>query len=87
MGAAMAIVYVVGVLGSLMIQRQRAGLTQMGRIPMGTLFMSLPWLLTSVSKMVGWPIVLGVWIAQGRPESPWESTHSGSGTLQVRRVR
>jgi hypothetical protein len=82
----LAIVYLAGVLGSVVVQRRRAGLTQMGRLPMDTVFLSLPWFMASVAKMLMWPIVLGVWFAQGRPASPWESTESSSGTLRVQRA-
>lgn len=30
----------------------------------------IPWFAKSVVKAVGWPVVLGVWIGDGRPSSP-----------------
>lgn len=30
----------------------------------------IPWLVKAIVKAVGWPAVLGIWLANGRPPSP-----------------
>jgi hypothetical protein len=79
--------YFAGWLGSVVVQRQRAGLSQRGRISLETALTSLPWFATSCAKMVAWPVVLGVWLYQDKPESPWHAvTSANGGSLRVQRV-
>jgi hypothetical protein len=87
MGAAISLIYVAGVLGTIVVQRQRAELTQSGRLSGETILTSLPWFVTSVAKLVSWPVVLVVWYAQGKPPSPWEAVARKGGGLSVRRVQ
>lgn len=30
----------------------------------------IPWLIKTLAKTIGWPIVFGLWIRDGRPPSP-----------------
>jgi len=85
MATAIAIMYLVGILASVAVGRSRAGLSQRGRLSMGTIFGSLPWFLTQMASMFVWPIFLCVWLARGRPASPWKSTTTGDGSIRVRR--
>lgn len=81
----LAIVYIGGWLGTVMVDRYRVGVTQFGRVPLATMLTSLPWFVTTLGKMLVWPIVLVVWLVGGRPASPWEATTSSNGVLTVRR--
>jgi len=85
MGTAVAIVYLVGCLAAAGVGRYRSGLSQRGRLPAGTVLTSLPWFLSQVGSMLAWPVVLGVWIARGRPDSPWKATTNPDGHLRIRR--
>lgn len=66
-----ALVYLGGMIISIPVQRHRAEVPQIGRLGMATMFSST-WFMVSIAKAFVWPIVLAVWLAQGRPESPWQ---------------
>ncbi|WP_410597364.1 hypothetical protein [Amycolatopsis sp. lyj-23] len=85
MGTAFALSYLVGMFASVIVGRSRAGISQRGRLSLFTIFGSLPWFLTQMASMVVWPAFLGVWLARGRPESPWQALTTGGGSLLVRR--
>jgi hypothetical protein len=85
-GAAIGLIYFGGLIGSVVVQRQRAGLSQRGRISLETALTSLRWFAASCGKMLAWPAVLGVWLYQGKPQSPWRSVSTSDGSLRVRRV-
>jgi hypothetical protein len=87
MGAVIALIYLVGWFGSVMVGRSRAGLTQRGRLSLATIFGSFEWFMHQIASMLFWPIFLAVWLIRGRPESPWESEVSPRGTLRVVRSR
>ena len=85
MGLAIAIVYIVGWLATAAVGRSRANISQWGRLSAATIFGSLPWFGTQMATMFAWPVVLCVWLARGRPPSPWKSTTTRNGTIVIRR--
>ncbi|MEU4252936.1 hypothetical protein AB0F15_36600 [Amycolatopsis sp. NPDC026612] len=85
MGTAFALGYLVGMLATVGVGRSRAGISQRGRLSLFTIFGSLPWFLTQMASMFAWPAVLGVWLARGRPGSPWQAVTTGGGGVLVRR--
>ena len=86
MELAIGILYLIGVLGALIVGRSRAGLTQLGRLSAATVILSLPWFLSQMASLLFWPVFLVVWLARGRPETPWEAVSSRrGGAIQVRR--
>jgi hypothetical protein len=86
MGLVLGTIYVIGLLAVVVVSRARVGLTQLGRMSGATVLGSLPWFVTQIAAMLFWPIFLGVWLARGRPETPWEVvTAPRSGSLRVRR--
>lgn len=87
MGLVLGLIYFVGLFGSLVVGRSRAGLTQLGRLNLATIFTSLEWFVHQLASLFLWPIFLVVWLARGRPESPWRSETTARGTLRVVRVR
>lgn len=86
MAILLALVYLGGWLGTVVVDRYRIGLTQRGTVSLETAVTSLPWAVTTIGKMLVWPLVLVVWLARGRPASPWKVSHTRSGGLRVRRV-
>jgi hypothetical protein len=87
MGAVIGLIYVVGWLGSVMVGRSRAGLTQVGRLSLATMFSSFGWFMHQIASMLLWPVFLAVWLIRGRPDSPWHSEITPQGTLRVVRSR
>lgn len=85
MGATFGITYFIGMLVSAGVGRSRAGISQRGRLSLLTILMSLPWFLLQMATMFVWPIVLGVWLARGKPKSPWRAMNTGDGTVIIRR--
>lgn len=87
MGTALAIAYLIGMIATAGVARARIGISQIGRLSMVTILGSLPWFLSQLASMFVWPVLLCVWFARGRPESPWKAVTTGDGTLLVRRRR
>lgn len=87
MGAVIALIYLIGWFGSVMVGRSRAGLTQRGRLSLTTMVTSFEWTAHQIGSMLFWPVFLAVWLIRGRPESPWQCEISPSGTLRVLRAR
>jgi hypothetical protein len=86
MGITVGIIYFIGVFGAVVVGRSRAGLTQLGRLSAATVVLSLPWFLSQMASLLLWPVFLVVWLARGRPETPWEAVSSRrGGAIQVRR--
>jgi hypothetical protein len=85
MAAAIAIIYIVGCIAAGVVSRSRVGLGQRGRLSAGTIIGSLPWFLTQMASVIAWPVFLCVWLARGRPASPWKSIFTGDGSIRVRR--
>jgi len=85
MALAFALIYVCGMVGMVVVDRYRVGLTQSGRLSLATVLTSLPWTLVTLAKIFLWPAVLILWLVQGRPESRWQATTTRNGTLTVRR--
>ena len=85
MGIAITIAYLVGCIAAAGVGRSRANISQGGRLSAATIFGSLPWFGTQMATMAVWPIFLCVWLARGRPPSPWKSTRTRNGTIVVRR--
>jgi hypothetical protein len=50
-----------------------------------TIITSMPWFLTQMAMVAFWPIFLCVWLARGRPASPWKSVTTADGSVRVRR--
>ena len=84
MATAVAIIYLVGIIASVVVGRSRAGLSQWA-LSIDTVFGSLPWFLTQMVSMLAWPVFLCVWLARGRPRSPWKAITTGDGSIRVRR--
>jgi hypothetical protein len=70
-----AVVYIIGFIAAAGVGRSRAGISQRGRLSADLVFGNLPWSLVQMASMVTWPVFLCVWLARGRPKSPWESRH------------
>ena len=85
MGAAIAIIYLAGFIAAGVVSRSRVGMSQRGRLSAGTIIGSLPWFLMQMASMIAWPGFLCVWLARGRPASPWKSIATGDGSIRVRR--
>jgi hypothetical protein len=85
LGLTIGITYLIGVVGAVVVGRARAGLSQIGRLSAATMALSLPWVLSQMASLVLWPVFLVVWLARGRPETPWESVETRRGVIQVRR--
>lgn len=85
MAAVLAILYLVGVLVAAGVSRSRVGISQRGRLSVGTIVTSMPWFLTQMAMVAFWPIFLCVWLARGRPASPWKSVATTDGSIRVRR--
>jgi hypothetical protein len=85
MGLALALGYLAGMLVSAGVGRSRVGVSQRGRLSLFTILGSLPWFLTQMVSMFAWPAFLCVWLARGRPESPWRAMTTGDGTVLIRR--
>jgi hypothetical protein len=85
MATAIAVVYLVGWISAAGVARSRAGLGQRGRLTPGLILGSLPWFLMQMATMIAWPAFLVVWLARGRPESPWKSITTADGSIRVRR--
>jgi hypothetical protein len=85
MALVLVLIYICGMLGMVVADRYRVGLTQRGRLSLATVLTSLPWALTTLGKIFAWPAVLALWLVQGRPRSPWQATTTRNGTLTVRR--
>ena len=66
----LAITFWVGVIVSNGVYRSRSGLGfWSGRLRiLGPTGVGMEWLVVTMGKMLAWPIVLGVWLATGRPE-------------------
>jgi len=87
MGTVIGLLYIVGTIVTVGVQRHRAGVSQRGTLGVGLILTSLPWFIVSMAKMFVWPLVLAAWLAQARPPSPWACVASRSGgSLRVRRV-
>lgn len=62
------IVWLVGVAGSAMVMRYRAGIGH-GRLRVfGPNGFGPAWIATSIALSLAWPITLAVWLYKGRPE-------------------
>ena len=85
MALTLVLIYICGMLGMVVADRYRVGLTQRGRLSLATVLTSLPWALRTLGKIFVWPAVLALWLVQGRPESPWQAITTRNGTLTVRR--
>lgn len=92
MGALLFLTYIVGEGVSMWVFMSRAGLgfLVVWGVPVGyrlRLFATnVQWLTTSFGKALVWPLVLTVWLVQGRPESPWTVVGKRHNVPVVRRV-
>ncbi len=85
MGTALSLLYLVGFLAAIAVGRSRAGLTQSGRVSLGTMVTSPEWFAHQMASMFLWPAFVVTWLARGRPASPWQTSTSSRGQLRVRR--
>lgn len=85
MVTAFAFGYLIGMLVSVGVGRSRAGISQRGRLSLFTIFGSLPWFMTQMASMLAWPAFLCLWLARGRPDSPWRAVTTVDGSVLVRR--
>ena len=61
--------YLIGGIVAGIVLRVRAGVGVMCRLKiLGPDGFGLGWTVHSAVKMMGWPVVLGMWLANGRPE-------------------
>jgi hypothetical protein len=72
MGLIIGLIWFLGLIVTVGVQRVRIGMTLMGTLSARTVFGSLPWFLICLVSAMFWPIALIIWIAQGRKETPWE---------------
>lgn len=85
MGLALTAIYLIGMLTSVGVGRSRAGISQGGKLSMLTVLGSMPWFLNQMASLVFWPAFLGVWLARGRPKTPWRAITTGNGTVLIQR--
>jgi hypothetical protein len=76
MGLVIGLIWIIGLIVTICVQRVRIGMTLMGTLSARTVFGSLPWFLICTVSAMFWPVALIVWIAQGRKETPWELVSS-----------
>jgi hypothetical protein len=65
------LVYVVGVLASIFVYMNRAGMDWFHGAPLSQIFSSPEWFVVMMGKAMTWPAVLLLWTVLGRPPSPW----------------
>lgn len=89
-GTFIVLTWIVGICVSKWVSMHRAGLgfLVMWGIPSGYRFryfaMNLQWHTVSYGKALVWPVVLALWLARGRPESPWTVVGNKHGVPLVR---
>lgn len=71
-----ALVYLVGLVISIYVYRVRAGLGIFSKLRTGSGGVGVGWLMLNVTKAVLWPLILGVWLARGRPAPGTHFTRS-----------
>jgi hypothetical protein len=86
MAASLSILYLLGFIGTVGVTRRRAGLSQIGTLSVSDIALSFRWFVTTLGKMIVWPIVLVVWLVQSKPASPWRAVTDARGRLRVVRV-
>ena len=89
-GTFMIVTWFVSYCISILVFMYRAGAgILMWGVPRGYRFkyfvMNLHWLAITIGKALVWPIVLVLWFAQNRPESPWIVVGKKHGVPLVRR--
>ncbi len=66
--------YFIGCVVSAVVYPRRAGMDTgawlVAFMHPGSKRNGIPWVLMTVIKVISWPIVLGIWLNQGRPPSP-----------------
>ena len=91
-GTFIILTWIVGWIISHWIYMYRAGLgfLAMWGVPGGYRFMyfamNLQWHTVSFGKALVWPVILALWLARGRPESPWTVVGKKHGVPLVRHV-
>lgn len=83
-GGVLGLTWIIGGFVSLYVYPRRAGLGTVAPSVQG----NQGWKLLTFAKMMGWPIVLAIWTARGRPESPWGvDGETFGGAPKIRRAR
>jgi hypothetical protein len=74
LAGAFVIIYLVGFIIGAFVLPWRVGLNRLAWLGAfahpGSRRNGIPWALKSYVKLCIWPIVFGMWLAQGRPPSP-----------------
>ncbi len=88
-GTFMIVTWVISYCISILVFMYRAGSgILMWGVPSGYrlkyFVMNLHWLAITIGKALVWPIVLVLWFAQNRPESPWTVVGKKYGVPLVR---
>jgi len=82
-------VWLIGVLVSWLVYTNRAGLSDIkhkqGIDWREFLVPNVPYFALQLGKQLIWPVVLVVWLARGRPASPWVAK-TQIGKYEVRKV-
>lgn len=63
--------YAIGVLASIYVYMNRAGMDWFHGAPYSQILSSPEWFAVMMGKAIAWPVVLLIWNLQGRPHSPW----------------
>lgn len=80
-----AVPYDIGLVVAFFVYGSRAGFGQVGPNWREFLYSNILFFAQLIGKAFTWPIVLAVWLAQGRPRSPWLAVTELSGR-EVRKV-
>lgn len=72
MGLWLAVIYDIGVIISFFVYNSRAGFGEVSPGWREYVLPNLGYFTVLVGKIFTWPIVLVVWLVQGRRDSPWK---------------
>lgn len=79
----LAIAYLIGAMAGVLTLRSRAGIPWTEVHSLELLLKNPDWFFVTFAKSVAWPVVLPIWVSEGKPESPWRLNDRG----RVGRVR
>ncbi|MBN0048438.1 hypothetical protein JS756_30920 [Streptomyces actuosus] len=85
MATVLALGHVLGVAIALWTFNARAGGSFWHGVPPSLLLISPEWFMVSAGKAIGWEITLVVWLARGKPSSPW-GVRPGSRSGRITRL-
>jgi hypothetical protein len=75
--------YLIGMFVAGAVFRGRSGISFWAILGLDFAFSNPSWFILTCAKMFVWPAVLGFWLFQGKPASPWRVGERG----KIRRVR